>query len=200
MDRRRFIAQTTALCVASQATPAAFASPQHSSGLAGLERVIVDKRFAPCATFASLVRQKGVQVSGIDGDLTALWFGDLAQHFAEGGAPVAGLTTARTSLIMTELARGPGVRVLWNAVHRPEPDGTVTHELQGSSTLVARATESDWASDWTSGLISALNAGSFYRRGPAGTMSATMRTPQATDRLNQTLASWILMPRVRGLS
>lgn len=123
MNRRQFLARTAVLNVPLLAAQRVFAQPWQTAPESQFERVIADARFAPSIAFAEAMARKGVRISTIDGDPTRLWFDDLARHFASGSAPIAGLTSERTALVMTELARGPGVRVLWDDAVSPGASG-----------------------------------------------------------------------------
>lgn len=198
------------------AAPRAFAVPGSTMFPKRFERVVADTRFSPSVAFASAMAQIGTRVSTTDGDLTSLWFDDLAQHFAQGGNAVAGLTTARTALVMIELARGPGVRVLWRAEHEAMPDGGWRHELQGSAALVDRASALGSTPAWTAGLASLLAEGAEVEVGSTRQTRAVVcapgpavrtpgvalrepgpavRTPLAIASLEPTFSSWVLAPR-----
>ena len=99
---------------------------------------------------------------------------------------------------MTELARGPGVRVLWRAEHMPMTDGTVRHEVQGAASLIARAGDLSQQPDWIVGLAVAV-AGHATALGVQGpTKTAVVRSPAATESLEEMLSSWVLIPRRAG--
>lgn len=195
MNRRQFMARTAALKLALISIPPAFAAPGSTARSERLERVVADARFAPSVAFAAAMAANGTRVSATDGDLTSLWFDDLARHFATGSAPIAGLTTSRTALVMIELARGPGVRVLWRAEHSALPDRSWRHELQGSAALVARVAELGPATDWAVGLASLLAGAAYDRDGQARRTSAIVGPPGAAGIIEDTLSSWVLLPR-----
>jgi len=200
VNRRQFMTRTAALNVALVGVPRVFASPGQLARATRLERVVADARFKESVAFAAAMSAIGTQVSVTDGDLTSLWFDDLARHFAGSSAPIAGLTTPRTALVMTELARGPGVSVLWHADHVAMPDGSLRHEMHGCAELVARAAELCEISGWHEGLGSMLAEAEHFHVGLASNATRVVRAPRAVGCLEETLSSWVLAPRdaVRG--
>jgi hypothetical protein len=192
------MARAAALNIALSGVPQAFAAAGRASHGASFERVVADSRLEPSLAFATTMARHGVRVSATDGDLTALWFDDLARHFASGNGPIAGLTTSRTALVMTELARGPGVRVLWRADHMAMPDGGMRHEVQGAASLVAQAGDLGRQPDWIAGLAAAVagHATASGARGP--TKTAVVHSSAAGESLEETLSSWVLIPRRAG--
>ncbi len=189
------MARTAALNVALSAAPGAFAAPGLAPHSTSFERVVADLRLAPSRAFAATMAEQGTRVSTIDGDLTSLWFADFATHFAAGGGPIVGLTTARTALVMTELARGPGVRVLWRAEHERQPDGSLRHEIEGSAAVVASAEGLGQARDWVAGLAAVVAELADDRAWQAPMARAVVRAPRAGESLEETLSSWVLLPR-----
>jgi hypothetical protein len=169
VNRRQFLVTTAALNVPVLAARPVFAASWSASGIRLLDRVVADSRFAQSVAFAAAMAKTGARVSMIDGDPATLWFGDLAGHFAINGAPIAGLTTARTALVMIELAKGPGVRILWHSEHRALAEGSLQHEM---------------LSPPSSGALATQIRQSLERTTVGG--------------LEETLSSWVLAPRAPG--
>lgn len=195
VNRRQFISRAAALEFALIAHPRAFAAPGSHCYSMFPGRVIADTRLAPSVAFAAAMAGTGARVSETDGDLTSLWFDDLARHFACSNAPVSGLTSARTALVMTELARGPGVRVLWRAEHVALSDGTWRHEFEAGAAIVARAAGLAATADWTTDLGSLLADARAGLSAPAERMSAVIYTESGLSCRERTLSSWVLLPR-----
>jgi hypothetical protein len=195
VNRRQFMARTAALNVALMAVPPAFAAPWQTSCGPRLGRVVADARFAPSVAFAAAMAANGTPTSTTDGDLTSLWFDDLARHFAQSSAAIAGLTTARTALVMIELARGPGVRVLWRGEHMAMPDGSLQHELEGAAAIVARAAELTGTSEWSASLASVLSEAAYSQGLQKRRVRAIVHAPRAVGLIEETLSSWVLVPR-----
>jgi hypothetical protein len=199
VNRRQFMAAAAALNTAVMAGPRAFAARARARDARAIERVITDVRFAPSAAFGAAVAKTGARVSAIDGDITRIWFDDIADHFAAGSGPVAGLTTARTALVLVELARGPGVRVLWRAEHGVLPDGRIRHDLEGPVALVERAAEVAGTADWNLRLARLL-AATKHAKGEHARLRVRGVTGDASaPKLEETLSSWVLVPRRTAL-
>jgi hypothetical protein len=195
MTRRRFMAQAAALNAALLVDARVSAAPARSAFPSSrFERVVADARLTESVAFAATMTGSGIPISIVDGDPTSLWFDELARHFSGGGAPVAGLTTARTALVMIELARGPGVRLLWHAEHRALPTGASQHRLHGSADLIARAETLAQADYWHLGIASLLARSEAQDR-PALQASTVVHLPRSAGSIEQTLSSWVVAPR-----
>ena len=169
------------------------------------------------------MKKRGAPVAETAGDLTRLWFDDLARRFEVGGLPVAGLTTMRTALVMIELTRSPGVRVLWHAEHAEHPasgESLIEHRAYGSAALVSRTAQIGAGRDWSVSLANMLADETVHTRiGPQPNVSTVERVARPTTggaaladapdapaaraarrasgiaTYREPLASWVLMPR-----
>ena len=77
-----------------------------------IHRAIYDERFDAGRTFAAQARQRGWAVRAIRGDVTDLWFNDLALRWKQGPAPIAGLTAKNSLFCLERLAWDAGMRVV----------------------------------------------------------------------------------------
>ena len=188
------MAGTVALNVALAAARPVLGAPPQAVHAFRPTRVVADLRFAPSVAFAKAMAERHVRISAIDGDPTALWFDDLKNHFADSTLPITGLTSARVALVLVELARGPGVRVLWRADHLPLPDRSLRHEIEGAPALVAAASAGLAETDWASALASALADAKSDHGGPTPNLRAAVNTAQPAARLDERLSSWLLVP------
>ncbi len=223
MNRRQFLARTASLNIPLLALPQALATPGDSFAAAGFERVVADTRIPQSNAFAAAMKKRGAPVAETAGDLTRLWFDDLARRFEVGGLPVAGLTTMRTALVMIELTRSPGVRVLWHAEHAASGESVIEHRAYGSAALVSRTAQIGAGRDWSVSLANMLADETVHTRiGPQPNVSTVERVarpttggaaladaPDAPDAPaaraarrassiatnREPLASWVLMPR-----
>ena len=92
---------------------AAAAVPAWAGGAEpALWRAIHDQRFAAARAFAAKARGRGWMVRAIAGDVTDLWFDELAPRWKEGPAAIAGVTTAASLFCLDLLARDAGMRTL----------------------------------------------------------------------------------------
>src|ERR1700680_4883482 len=98
LNRRVFFeagAATGALCGLARAAGSSGAPIVPAPDmLPPLYRVVVDERFVCSAGFRGGVASGGCVVRGVRGDVTDLWFYELAPRWRELPAPIAGLTGA----------------------------------------------------------------------------------------------------------
>ena len=125
MNRRAFVlASTASFCavplIGSAYGPALPVSP----GQAPLDayRILYDRRFAASRRFGADIARRGGWALAIDGDVTALWFDELAPRWARGEGVVAGMTTGRTLLCLERLAWDQRLRVTMRVAHVPDMD------------------------------------------------------------------------------
>jgi hypothetical protein len=199
MDRRTFMIGAALALNATAAVGASAAAPAPPTPmLGGLHRVIYDARFGASLAFGEAALRMGAPAQAIDGDVSALWFDDLARHFERGGAAVAGFGAPRTLLCLLELARGPGVRVVWRGEHRHSVDGWVYHELEGPPGALARAGAALASrADWRAVMAESLLRGALHERGRA---KIALRSEPSRDTAPReaVFASWVLSPRPRS--
>jgi hypothetical protein len=118
--------------------PAARAAPG-ADAAAPPYRLIVDGRFAVAHGLIDAARRRGVRPHLIDGDVTDLWYHDLALRWRTRPAPIAGLTTVGALFCLERLAWDAGMRLHWRAEHRCYGDGRVEHLLPSPGPRLSRA-------------------------------------------------------------
>jgi hypothetical protein len=74
-------------------------------------RAIFDERFAPGREFALESARRGWITRAIRGDVTHVWYHELAVRWRQGPAAIAGATTARSLFVLERLAWDIGMRV-----------------------------------------------------------------------------------------
>jgi hypothetical protein len=132
-------------------------------------RLIIDGRFEVTRGLADAARAHGVATRIIAGDVTDVWFNELALRWRAGPAPIAGLTTVGALFCLERLAWDAGMRLQWRADHRLYRDGRVEHALQAPDTLLTRSDVRALARpDWARGLLPLLS-GAGAR--PAGALT-----------------------------
>jgi hypothetical protein len=108
LNRRSFIgAGSTALALA--AVPVSwglFADPPRPF------RAIYDERFAAGRAFSAEAVSRGWTIRAIRGDVTAVWFRELAPRWRTGPAMIAGVTTPQSLFVLERLAWDAGMRVI----------------------------------------------------------------------------------------
>jgi hypothetical protein len=73
--------------------------------------ILYDLRFPESRAFGAEVARQGGPVRAIDGDITRLWFDELAPRWQRGQGLIAGMTTGRTLLCLERLAWEHRLRV-----------------------------------------------------------------------------------------
>jgi hypothetical protein len=70
---------------------------------------LFDRRFAASAAFADRARRRGLALTEIDGDVTALWFDDLYHVWNEARYPTVGCLHDASVFCLDLLARDQGM-------------------------------------------------------------------------------------------
>jgi len=157
-----------------------------------LYKVVYDERHASSRAFASEVKELGVAVHGIRGDITGLWFNDLDARWKKDPVAIAGLTEHGPLFCLERLAWDHGMRVIYRADHTYH-DGYMEHELSGSERMLREAVElSSSGPEWSARVASLLT------RCPASRTQAsqlTVVTPTAKRAGDPDhLVSWVIAP------
>jgi hypothetical protein len=74
-------------------------------------RAIYDERFDAGRRFASDAGARGWVTRAIRGDVTDVWFHEIAVRWKRGPAPIAGLTTGQSLFVLERLSWDVGMRV-----------------------------------------------------------------------------------------
>jgi hypothetical protein len=74
-------------------------------------RAIYDERFEAGRRFAAEAVSRSWETRAIRGDVTHVWFRDLAVRWQRGPAPIVGLTTPESLFVLERLAWDVGMRV-----------------------------------------------------------------------------------------
>lgn len=103
---------------------------------ARLYKVICHRRFAAAAEFAAPLRAQGVPVHEIDGDVTSVWYHDLALRWAEAPVAIAGFTTPEALFCLERLAWDHRMRVVFRAGPVSAPGGSVVRRVAAPPQVV----------------------------------------------------------------
>ena len=103
------------LPLGSLATAAQAAQPME------IYRAVYDRRFASGRAFAAEAVRRGWTAASIEGDVTNLWYHDLAVRWRAGPAAIAGVTDAQALFVLDHLARDAGMRVITREALPPDP-------------------------------------------------------------------------------
>ncbi|MCC7463497.1 MAG: hypothetical protein IT480_13675 [Gammaproteobacteria bacterium] len=101
-------------------------------------RVIIDERFAATGLLADAARARRWSVSPIHGDVTAVWYEELAPRWRAGPAPIVGMTTAAALFCLERRAWDARLRVNLRIDHRGDRNGRVQHALAAQPGLITR--------------------------------------------------------------
>ena len=85
-------------------------------------RAIYDERFETGLAYAADAHARGWITRAIRGDVTHIWYHELAVRWKQGPAPIAGLTTEQSLFVLERLAWDVGMRVTAR-----EPADPTTH-------------------------------------------------------------------------
>jgi hypothetical protein len=159
-------------------------------------RLIVDTRFAVTQGLLDAARGRGLATRGIAGDVTDLWFNDLALRWRAGPAPIAGLTTVGALFCLERLAWDAGMRLRFRADHRCFTDGRVEHALQAPAAMLTRgATLRLTRPDWARALLPVLLRAGTDSSGLRGERVLAGARGSFPPGHSEWLVSWYLGPR-----
>jgi hypothetical protein len=100
---------------------AAGVSPTTARGYPRLYKAIYDRRYAGALAFAAEMQNRGVNAEPIDGDITNVWFNDLALRWRESPVAIAGVTAPEALFCLEQLAWDHRMRVISRQPHAQQP-------------------------------------------------------------------------------
>lgn len=124
MTSRREFVQAASLIAAAPVAAAGPARAAPSARTVEVHRAIYDERFPAARAFAAEAERRGWAVSPIQGDITDLWFHDLALAWKESPRTLAGLTQDNSLFCLERLAWDADMRVISRRGHAQ--DGLVS--------------------------------------------------------------------------
>ncbi len=157
MNRREFVAASTAVAAALACRAPSADATGPSAACVDVACVLFDRRFEASRAFGAAADRLGRHVLGIDGDVTSLWMEHLEPLWRETSGAVAGMTTAASLLCLEQLAANHWLRVIARVEHRPEGDHAVSHRIGAAPQWQRR-----------------LRAGLQHRAGPQHFVSALL--------------------------
>ena len=175
------------------------AAPLATGGGAVPYRVVVDERFPAARSLAAAAHARLWNVSAIRGDVTALWYEELALRWRAGPAPIAGMTTTSALFCLERLAWDAQMRLNLRIDHRGDREGRVEHTLAAQPGLItgrdiAGLARADFATILPPLLARSTQAarGQPEARTFAGARGSLARSP------DEALVSWSIGTRVRS--
>jgi hypothetical protein len=156
-----------------------------------LDALVIDSRHAEARAFGARAGQWGAPLRTIEGDITDLWAGELDARWQSNPATVAGLTERPALFLLERLAWDRGLRVVFEAEHRPTGGGRV-HKVVRSANAGLESELGAAGSGWPSVLADQLLTGSRLATRNFRPSGAAM-----ADRHDEPmkLYSWIIAPR-----
>lgn len=189
-NRREFLGAAAVLSAAPLAGRIAFANPCEHPALAA---VIIDSRHAPAGDFGARAAVQGIPVRAIEGDITHVWQTELRALWKTGPTAIAGLTERPALFLLERLAWDHGLRVAFEAEHRPHPGGHAAHRvLRTADANLALELEAAGRS-WPHALAAALVADDRVRSADFRPTDTGLTAHAGEPTL---LWSWIIAPRV----
>jgi hypothetical protein len=158
--------------------------------------LVYDDRFEEAAAFGRAAENAGLQVSAVQGDVTALWYDNLYHRWLADRAPVAGLTTPDALFCLETLGNDAGLRLVMRVDHLPRK-GAVEHRMLVPRELAAEASPDRCASDWGRHMVDLVRVCPANWR---NRVSRTIVTPLVGVKGGRpALVTWVLAPYARRL-
>lgn len=177
-----------AVNVPSQAFGDSLVGPHRS-----LHRAIVDTRFADAVEFGEELRNRGIAISAIHGDVARLWYEDLREDLRADAAPIsgaiAGLTDRAALFCLEELARDVGLKVFLRVDHVPDHNGNFRHQGLGPISLAGLVRNLAPRQGFGRSMGRLVNYIDFDE---AGNKAAQKRTGPYSPAGENALATWII--------
>jgi hypothetical protein len=155
-------------------------------------QAVFDRRLPGGSAFAANAGALGLPSRGFEGDITQLWFGDLATALAAPTGPwLIGHTALEPLVCLEQMAADLRYATVVRIEHRPLPGGTEHHLTAPPAALAALRGWLEGAADWRQSLATALTAAAGTGV-PGRLVHARVTT---TGQLDRTAAvSWLLGP------
>lgn len=170
--------------------PGAFARSR-TTGV-GLYKAIYDERYTEGVQFADEIKTLGIATRAIRGDITDLWFDDLALRWKQSPVAIAGLTTESALFCLERLAWDHRLRVVFRADHALAP-GCVEHTVSCSSATLDQLHDLERINTgWWAPEVAHVVAEVPARKLPDSIR--TVRTPATGHGDAGFLVSWVIAP------
>lgn len=106
------------------------------AGAARLYVAVCDRRYIDAAAFAAPLRAQAVPVREIDGDVTSLWYHDLALRWRDAPVPIVGLTTPEALFCLEQLAWDHRMHVVFRAERVGAADGRIVRRVAAPARVI----------------------------------------------------------------
>jgi hypothetical protein len=194
-NRREFIRAG----IAVTATASAVGAPARGEEAAAphrIHKVVYDSRFDEPVRFAETARSLGLQTHAIEGDMTALWYGELHGLWQTGAVAIAGMTRHGPMFCLEMLARDHGMRLVYQAEHQIG-DGEVRHTVSGALPNIRRSIDLTRSGAAWPELMAALVADTPVRPALSGSVGVVTRT-EGSGAAEEPLFTWVIAPATQA--
>jgi hypothetical protein len=191
INRRELIVSGLAVSVLARASSAAaLSSPAAApSDRLPVRYFVADERFREALETSRAAAGSGTAILTFSADVTGLYESlDLAWRSAR--FAVSGMTTPGALFVLERLAWDHGFRTAYRGIHRSTNEGSVRHELFGSSELLRRM--SGEGGPWASQVGRALAS---WRRAESTCNEPLLLSQLLPTADRATLVSWLLTPK-----
>lgn len=167
---------------------------------APLYKVVYDRRFTDSVAFARRMQSLGLEVHGIEGDVTRFWYDDLYHAWRSGPAAIAGMTGQAPLFCLERLAWDQGMRLVFRAGHRRTAGGGVEHDLSGPPVMLQESLSlAEAGNRWCERIADIVaHCSSGPARSTAAQLTVISGAAPVRPAADEPLFSWVLAPVKRG--
>lgn len=157
-----------------------------------LHRLLVDRTIPESVrlgTFADLLADEIIE---FDGDLTRLWQDELRMQWPGGPRTIGGLTRPSVLMVLEQLGRDHGARIIFSAEHQNRGSG-IQHELMGCSKLLDNP-EFSSGHDWVADMARYIAASPMQTPARKASTRYTTRGQTGLSQDQSRLVTWVMAP------
>jgi hypothetical protein len=167
-------------------------TPAEQRAYRPLYKAIYDTAYAPAREFAAEMRRSGAVVHAIRGDITAIWFNDLAVQWRRRAVPIAGLTAPEALFCLEQLAWDHRMRVVFRVTHRRGSNGVIIHQVRAPEDLLRHVEPAlNNRPDWGASVAELANR---CLQGPTAAGGDRIAATRLGDAQGLPLVSWVIAP------
>lgn len=157
-----------------------------------LHKLLVDRSISESMRLGTYTQGIADEVFTFDGDLTRLWQDELRLQWPNGPRPIGGLTTSSARLVLEQLGRDHGARIVFSADHRR--DGrNVWHQLVGNDDHL-RSAELQGDTDWIAAMAKLMASHPLLPSAKPVSVEYTSAAGGGGWGDHHQLTTWILAP------
>jgi hypothetical protein len=195
LTRRDFVIGGCAAGVVSLGTVAVADDRQQAGPArspAKLHKLLVDRSIPESVRLGAYAGAIADEVFVFDGDITSLWNDELRSQWPKGPRPIAGLTSAGVHMVLEQLGRDHGARMVFSAEHRAVT-GAMRHRLVGCGDL-QQAPGFRGHADWVADMAKQITSCPHQRPERTSSFEYETRVPTGSSDDPRRLVTWVLAP------